>query len=60
MGKIQRDEDELIADALAVERAGAFGILLEMITAPIAQKITDTVTIPRLALVPDRGVTDKS
>lgn len=50
MGKIQRDEDELIADALAVERAGAFGILLEMITAPIAQKITDTVTIPTIGI----------
>lgn len=50
LGKIQRDEDELIADALAVERAGAFGILLEMITAPIAKKITDTVTIPTIGI----------
>ncbi|MCH9654860.1 MAG: 3-methyl-2-oxobutanoate hydroxymethyltransferase [Planctomycetes bacterium] len=50
MGKIQRDEDQLIADALAAERAGAFGILLEMITAPIARKITETVTIPTIGI----------
>ncbi len=50
MGKIQRNEDQLITDALAVERAGAFGILLEMITAPIAQKITETVTIPTIGI----------
>lgn len=50
MGKIQRDEDQLIADALAVERAGAFGILLEMITAPIARKITETVTVPTIGI----------
>lgn len=50
MGKIQRDEDQLIADALAAERAGAFGILLEMITAPIAKKITETVTIPTIGI----------
>ncbi|WP_299468141.1 3-methyl-2-oxobutanoate hydroxymethyltransferase [uncultured Gimesia sp.] len=50
MGKIQRDEDQLIADALAAERAGAFGILLEMITAPIAKMITDTVTIPTIGI----------
>ena len=50
MGKIQRDEDQLIADALAAERAGAFGILLEMITAPIARKITETVTVPTIGI----------
>ena len=50
MGKIQRDEDQLIADALAAERAGAFGILLEMITTPIAQKITETVAIPTIGI----------
>lgn len=50
MGKIQRDEAQLIADALAAERAGAFGILLEMITAPIAKKITETVTIPTIGI----------
>jgi len=50
MGKIQRDEDQLLADALAAERAGAFGILLEMITAPIAKKITDTVMIPTIGI----------
>lgn len=50
MGKIQRDEDQLIADALAAERAGAFGILLEMITAPIAQKISETVNIPTIGI----------
>ncbi|MEQ8851347.1 3-methyl-2-oxobutanoate hydroxymethyltransferase [Gimesia sp.] len=50
MGKIQRDEDQLIADALAAERAGAFGILLEMITAPIAKRITETVTVPTIGI----------
>ncbi|MDG2015210.1 MAG: 3-methyl-2-oxobutanoate hydroxymethyltransferase, partial [Pirellulaceae bacterium] len=38
--KIQRDEEQLLADALAAQSAGAFGIVLECIPDQIANRIT--------------------
>jgi len=48
--KVQRDELELLADAKAAEKAGAFAIVLECIPRGIAQKITDTVKIPTIGI----------
>jgi len=48
--RVQRDEDRLMADAVAVEQAGAFCVVLEGIPAPIAANITATVKIPTIGI----------
>ncbi|MDA7950654.1 MAG: 3-methyl-2-oxobutanoate hydroxymethyltransferase [Pirellulaceae bacterium] len=48
--KVQRDEKKLLADAKAVENSGAFSLVLECIPEPIAQKITDSITIPTIGI----------
>lgn len=50
MGRIQRDEAALIVDAKAAEEAGAFGIVLELIPAGLAKKITEAVSIPTIGI----------
>ena len=49
-GKKEDERLGLIADALALERAGAFGIVLELVTSPVAQEITGKVTIPTIGI----------
>ena len=48
--KVQRDEEQLLADARAAERAGAFAIVLECIPAEIAAKITHAVAVPTIGI----------
>lgn len=48
--KVQRDEERLINDALEVEAAGAFSVILEGIPADIAQKITEKLRIPTIGI----------
>jgi 3-methyl-2-oxobutanoate hydroxymethyltransferase len=48
--RVQRDEAELLADARAAERAGAFAIVLECIPRGIAKKITSDVAIPTIGI----------
>lgn len=48
--KIQRDAERLRADALAAQDAGAFGIVLECIPAPIAAEITAALRIPTIGI----------
>jgi len=50
MGKIMRDEAELLADAHAAEDAGAFAIVLEMVSGPIAERITSELHIPTIGI----------
>lgn len=50
MGKVQRDADRLLADALAAEEAGAFSIVLELIPRSIAQTITSRLSIPTIGI----------
>ena len=50
MSKIQRDEEQLLADAHAAEQAGAFAIVLELIPRAIAQRITTELTIPTIGI----------
>lgn len=48
--KVQRDEEQLLADAKAVEDAGAFSIVLECMEAAIAAKITEALSIPTIGI----------
>lgn len=50
MSAVQRDEVQLLADAVAAERAGAFAIVLELMSAEVARRITETLTIPTIGI----------
>lgn len=52
---VQRDRERLLADALALERAGAFAVVLECIPATIAVEITAAVRIPTIGIGAGRG-----
>ncbi len=49
-GKTNLERDQLLADAKALEGAGAFGLVLELVTASVAQQITDSVSIPTIGI----------
>jgi len=56
--KVQgRGEDgaQLMADALAVESAGAFAVVLEMVPAAIAAEISSKLSIPTIGIGAGRG-----
>ena len=42
--------EAVIADALAVEKAGAFAVVLEMIPEEVAARVTQAVTIPTISV----------
>lgn len=48
--KVQRDREQLLADATAVEQAGAFAVVLECIPAEMAAEITGRVAIPTIGI----------
>jgi 3-methyl-2-oxobutanoate hydroxymethyltransferase len=48
--KVQRDADRLLADALAAQNAGAFGIVLECIPSKIAADLTAKLAIPTIGI----------
>ena len=50
MGKVQRDEEQLLIDAKAAEEAGAFAIVLELVPADIAARITEAISIPTIGI----------
>jgi 3-methyl-2-oxobutanoate hydroxymethyltransferase len=49
-GKEERQRQKLLADALAVERAGAFSVVLEAIPHELAKEITATLHIPTIGI----------
>ena len=49
-GKEERQWQKLLADALAVERAGAFSVVLEAIPHELAKEITATLHIPTIGI----------
>src|SRR6202045_4134292 len=49
-GKTQSEAEALIADARAVEKAGAFSVVLEIVVPEIAKQITNTIEIPTIGI----------
>jgi 3-methyl-2-oxobutanoate hydroxymethyltransferase len=49
-GKSVEDAERLVQDAVALERAGAFGIVLEMVAEEAAKLVTDRVSIPTIGI----------
>jgi 3-methyl-2-oxobutanoate hydroxymethyltransferase len=49
-GKTDLERQALLADAIAVADAGAFGIVLELVTAPVAREMTAAVSVPTIGI----------
>jgi 3-methyl-2-oxobutanoate hydroxymethyltransferase len=49
-GKDKGEAEEILKDALILEQAGAFSIVLEKIPSKLAKKITESVTIPTIGI----------
>jgi 3-methyl-2-oxobutanoate hydroxymethyltransferase len=49
-GKSEPDHQALLADARALAEAGAFAIVLELVTAPVAKDISQRISIPTLGI----------
>jgi 3-methyl-2-oxobutanoate hydroxymethyltransferase len=49
-GKTQSEAEALIADARAVEKAGAFSVVLEIVVSEIAKQITNAISIPTIGI----------
>jgi 3-methyl-2-oxobutanoate hydroxymethyltransferase len=48
--KVQRDEGRLLDDALALEAAGAFAVVVECVPSEVAQRITAALKIPTIGI----------
>lgn len=48
--RVQRDETRLMEDALAVEKAGAFAVVLECLPTETARRITAALKIPTIGI----------
>ncbi len=49
-GKKEKDAERLFADALAVQKAGAFSIVLECVPADLAKAVTEELKIPTIGI----------
>lgn len=54
-GKLDADAERLMNDAKALEEAGAFSIVLELVTEPLATMISEMLTIPIIGIGAGRG-----
>ena len=50
MAIVQRDEEQLLADARAAQEAGAFAVVLELVPQQIAKHITEEISIPTIGI----------
>jgi 3-methyl-2-oxobutanoate hydroxymethyltransferase len=49
-GKKEEERQALLADARALEEAGAFAIVLELVTSPVAEEISRALSIPTIGI----------
>jgi 3-methyl-2-oxobutanoate hydroxymethyltransferase len=49
-GRTQSEAEALLSDARAVEKAGAFSVVLEIVLADIAKRITKSIGIPTIGI----------
>jgi len=49
-GKTKKNEEQLIKDAIALEKAGAFAIIIEGVVSDVAKKMTQAVNIPTIGI----------
>lgn len=54
-GKLEQEAAQLLRDAKALEAAGAFAIVLELVTEPIAEAISKELSIPTIGIGAGRG-----
>ncbi|MGG1636299.1 3-methyl-2-oxobutanoate hydroxymethyltransferase [Paenibacillus sp. NRS-1760] len=54
-GKLDAEVEQLVKDAKALEEAGAFSIVLELVTEPIATLISEMLSIPIIGIGAGRG-----
>ena len=50
VGKKHNEQEELLKDALALQEAGVFAIVLEFVVADIAKRITEKLSIPTICI----------
>jgi len=49
-GKVESEKQALLEDADALVKAGAFGIVLELVTAPVAREVSERIPIPTIGI----------
>jgi 3-methyl-2-oxobutanoate hydroxymethyltransferase len=49
-GKQEAEHQKLLADARALAEAGAFAIVLELVTPPVAREISQSISIPTIGI----------
>jgi len=54
-GRTPQQADALLEDAQAVEQAGAFAVVMELVTPPLAREISEKLTIPTIGIGSGEG-----
>jgi 3-methyl-2-oxobutanoate hydroxymethyltransferase len=49
-GKVEAERQALLADAQALDAAGAFGVVLELVTPPVAKELSERLRIPTIGI----------
>ena len=49
-GRVEAERQALLADAAALVQAGAFAVVLELVTPPVARELTQTIPIPTIGI----------
>ena len=55
--RVQRDQQQLVADARAAESAGAFAVLIECVPTEVGKAITEGISVPTIGIGAGHNVT---